>query len=79
MNQPRALVIREVQLAYLLGFTEIEPFRRALKSGEVLAPSGTIAGKPIWRVADIERRYGADLLENPAGSEKNVLEAIEAM
>lgn len=79
MNAHRPLVIREVQLAFMLGFMDVEPFRRALKAGDVPAPSEFVSGKPVWRVVDLEKRYGAGFIDGPATSESDVLDAIEAV
>lgn len=79
MNAPRQLVIREVQLAFMLGFMDIEPFRRALKAGDVPAPSEYVSGKPVWRVVDLERRYGVGFIDGAGTSEKDILDAIEAV
>ena len=79
MNAPRQLVIREVQLAFMLGFMDIEPFRRALKAGDVPAPSEYVSGKPVWRVVDLERRYGVGFLDGSEVSEQDVLAAIEGV
>ena len=57
----------------------VEPFRRAIKAGDVLAPSEYVQGKPVWRVVDLERRYGAGFADGPQVSERDVLAAIEAV
>ncbi|MGI9452704.1 MAG: hypothetical protein ACR2QH_18990 [Geminicoccaceae bacterium] len=75
MNAPRQLVVREVQLAYMLGYTDVEPFRRALKRGDIPAPSEYQSGKPVWFVVDLERRYGAGFVDDE--SESDALAAIE--
>ncbi|MGI9505357.1 MAG: hypothetical protein ACR2RE_20150 [Geminicoccaceae bacterium] len=56
-------LIREVQLANLLGYTEMADFRRALKAGQVPAPAGYLAGKrkAYWVASDIESWLGAVL------------------
>lgn len=80
MNSPRQLLLREVQLAYMLGFLDVEPFRRALRSGEVLAPSEYVAGKPVWYVSEIERRYGEGFIDGSvAVDESDVLDRIESI
>ena len=70
----KSLLIREVQLAGMLGYTDFEAFRRALKRGEVPAPNEYQAGKPVWYATDIERRYG---VRTEGGSEADLLAAIE--
>lgn len=79
MNSPRQLLVREVQLAFMLGFMDIEPFRRAVKAGDIPAPSEFVSGKPVWRVPDLESRYGAEFLDNGGVSERDVLASIEGM
>jgi len=77
MNAPRPLIVREVQLALMLGYAEIEPFRRALKRGDVLPPSEIQGRSKIWYVRDLERRYGSEFVAGQQGSEQEVLAAIE--
>lgn len=77
MTEPRQLLVREIQLAYILGFTDVEPFRRAVKSGEVPKPNEYIAGKPVWYIADLERRYGTGLVAQNGSVEVDVLQAMD--
>ena len=79
MNAPRQLIVREIQLAFMLGFVDVEPFRRAIKSGDVPQPSEYIAGKPVWHLIDLENRYGNRFLDNGGASERDVLAVIEKM
>lgn len=79
MNAPRQLLVREVELALMLGFLDVEPFRRALKAGDIPAPSEYVHGRPVWHVTDLEQRYGAGFTTKGATSERDVLEAIEGM
>lgn len=79
MNAPRQLIIREVQLAFMLGFMDVEPFRRAVKAGDVPAPSEYVGGKPVWYLQTLEHRYGMGFLDSDASSERDVLDAIDAM
>ncbi len=78
MIAPRLLIIREVQLAHMLGFTDFEPFKRALRAGDVPPPSGQVLGKPIWRVVDLESYYGTDFAGG-AATESDILAKIEAL
>ncbi|MGI9487558.1 MAG: hypothetical protein ACR2RF_17110 [Geminicoccaceae bacterium] len=64
-------------MAYSLGFTEIEPFRQALKSGDVPAPNEYLAGKPVWYRQDLEARYGTGTFEGLREGESSLLQHIE--
>ena len=77
MTSPRQLLVREIELAFVLGFTEVEPFRRALKSGDVPAPSEYLAGKPVWYRNELEARYGLGTFDGLREGEANVLQHIE--
>ena len=77
MNSPRQLLVREVQLAYMLGFADVEPFRRAVKSGEVPQPSEYIAGRPVWYITDLNRRYGKSLVASTGQTEAEVVDAMD--
>ena len=79
MNAPRQLLVREVQLAFMLGFMDVEPFRRALKAGDIPPPSEYVHGRPVWHVPDLERRYGVGFADSNPPSESEVLAAIEGM
>ena len=78
MTSPTRLLVREIEMAYSLGFTEIEPFRRALKSGDVPAPNEYIAGKPVWYRHELEARYGTSTFEGSREGDANILQHIEA-
>lgn len=79
MNGPRPLLVREVQLAFMLGFNDVEPFRRALRAGDIPAPNEYMKGKPVWYVADLERRYGAGFFRTAELTEHDVNAAIDEM
>ncbi|MGI9503845.1 MAG: hypothetical protein ACR2RE_12415 [Geminicoccaceae bacterium] len=76
MNPPRQLVVREIQLAHMLGFTDVEPFRRALKSGDVPAPNEYLSGRPVWYLPDLERRYGAGAFDEFGSDEIRIMDRI---
>ncbi|MGI9487333.1 MAG: hypothetical protein ACR2RF_15940 [Geminicoccaceae bacterium] len=77
MNTPRQLLVREIQLAYSLGFTEIDAFRRALRNGEVPQPNEHINGKAVWYVVDLERRYGVGVIAASTTRETDVIAAVD--
>lgn len=53
--------LREIQLANMLGYTEMEDFRRARSRGEILEPArylGNNRKKPVWIREDVETWMG---------------------
>ncbi|MGI9493728.1 MAG: hypothetical protein ACR2QF_15130 [Geminicoccaceae bacterium] len=79
MNAPRQLVVREIQLAFMLGYTDVEPFRRAVKKGDVPKPTEYQSGKPVWYVVELERRYGVGFLDDQTAAERDIFAAIEGV
>ena len=78
MSSLRPLVVREIQLAHALGFTDVEPFRRALKSGDIPAPNEYLGGRPVWYLPDLTRRYGAGAFDDLAVGEGKIMDRIKA-
>lgn len=76
MDSPRQLLVREIQLAHMLGFTDVEPFRRALKSGDIPAPNEYLSGKPVWYLPDLVRRYGAGKFDEIGTGEGRIIDRI---
>lgn len=73
MKQMEAL--REIQAADLLGFTEIEEFRRALRRGDVPPPIrfvGGKRGKPVW-----SRRILLEFIDGSAAKQDQVESEFE--
>lgn len=53
--------VREVQLANMLGYTEMEDFRRAVCRGKIPAPARYLADnyrRPIWFRSEVETWLG---------------------
>ena len=67
--------LREIQAADLLGFTEIEDFRRALRRGDVPPPIRFVGGKrskPIW-----SRRILLEFVDGTAAKQDQVESEFE--
>lgn len=67
--------LREIQAADLLGFTEIEEFRRALRRGDVPPPIwfvGGKKGKPVW-----SRRILLEFIDGTAVKQDQVKSQFE--
>ena len=53
--------LREIQVAALLGYTEIVDFRRDLKAGVIPKPVshlGSNKNRPVWLMSDLEQWLG---------------------
>ena len=62
----------------MLGFTDVEPFRRALKAGLIPAPDEYWQGHPVWHRKALEQRYGSGAFDDSRSGETELMKKIEA-
>lgn len=70
--------LREVQLANMLGYTEMDDFRRAVKAGKVPSPNGYLEGKkrPIWLRSDVEAWLGIEAKEQATADVYKMIKGV---